>query len=80
MIDTNSSYTLAIQAGTKVLGKNGIVTLKDDCIVTGAQRQDSGEFLYSLGSNQYYVSAGCCSFSPESDAAWMHKDGLVAFA
>lgn len=74
-----TTFNLYINAGTKVLSKNGLVTLAGDCYVKGATRQKDGGFCYTVDKTKYYCSAGCCEFSQESDEVLMHKNGLVAF-
>ena len=69
-------YSLYIPAGTKVLGRNGIVELRGDAHVTGATRDEDGAFRYSIGQNEYICSAGCCEFSQEAEYM-RHPNGLV---
>ena len=69
-------YSLHIPAGTKVLGKNGIVTLKGDAYIKDATRDSDGAFRYSIGANEYICSAGCCTFEAEPDYI-RHPEGLV---
>jgi hypothetical protein len=74
------TFNLYIPAGTKVLSRNGMVTLSGDCYVKGAVREKDGGFTYAVGKTEYYCSAGCCQFTQESEEVLMHKTGLVAFA
>ena len=70
------TFSLYITAGTKVLGRNGIIELRGDAHITGATRDEDGAFRYMLGSNEYICSAGCCEFQTEADYV-RHPDGLV---
>lgn len=75
-----TTFNLYIPAGTKVLSRDGVVTLIADCWVSNAIRQADGGFSYSVGKTEYYCSAGCCEFSEQVEEVLTHKNGLVAFA
>lgn len=49
---------IMIPKGTLVQGKKGMVELKADVYVE-AEREVDGAYSYSVGRNQYFVSAGC---------------------
>jgi len=57
-------YNLHIPAGVKVLRKKGnkLVTLIGDVYVE-ADREADGGFIYTVGHNLYYTSAGCCNWT-----------------
>jgi hypothetical protein len=59
-------YSLYIPAGTKVLGKKGMVELSGDAYISGATREKGGEFYYTIGSQEFYCSSGCCNFWQDS--------------
>jgi len=71
-------FTLLIPAGTIVLSKRGTVKLVASVDIFHATRDADGAFRYTLGTNEYVVSAGCCKFAPEAIEGWTHKNGLVA--
>jgi hypothetical protein len=75
-----TNFSLYIPAGTKVLSRNGLVTLEGDCAVSNAIRQADGGFTYTVGKTEYYCAAGCCEFSEQGEEVLIHKNGLVAFA
>jgi len=75
-----TTFNLYIPADTKVLSRNGLVTLAGDCAISNAIRQADGGFTYTVGKTEYYCSAGCCEFSEQVEEVLMHKNGLVAFA
>lgn len=70
------TFSLYIPAGTKVLGRNGIVELRGDAFIPSATRDEDGAFRYSIGKNEYNCSAGCCEFEAVADYM-RHPDGLV---
>ena len=58
------TYNIHIPAGVKVLRKKGnkLVTLIGDVYVE-ANREADGGFIYTVGHNRYYTSAGCCNWT-----------------
>lgn len=75
-----TNFSLYIQAGTKVLSRNGLVVIGVDCWVDGATRQADGGFTYTVDNIEYFCAAGCCEFLEQSEEVLIHKNGLVAFA
>ena len=58
------AYNIHIPAGVKVLREKGntLVTLTNDVYVK-ADREEDGGFIYTVGHNRYYTSAGCCNWT-----------------
>jgi len=62
--DSDMAYNIHIPAGVKVLREKGntLVTLTNDVYVK-ADREEDGGFIYTVGHNRYYTSAGLCNWT-----------------
>lgn len=75
------THEIKISKGTKVLSfKNEVIELVADVLAYASIQKDGG-FIYSVGRNKYYCSAGNCHHTPITGETqfFPHENALVPF-